>query len=64
MSEIKKQAGFNFLHRHPSLERTLNVPQHVVVDLSDWEQVIKYFQEHPEAVNELGKTSTKLMKYI
>jgi hypothetical protein len=45
------RVGYDYLHNHTGMEKKLNVPQdHVIVDRQDWEEVVRFFNEHPEAI--------------
>ena len=52
----KKHVGYNYLHRHPYMEQTLNVDvDHVIIDKNEWIEVVEYFRKYPSEVKELGK---------
>ena len=52
----KKNVGFNYLHRHPQTETSLNADaEHVIIDRKEWEEVIDYFHQYPKEVEKLGK---------
>ena len=56
MSKLKR-VGYDYLHNHQGMEKQLNVPSdHVIVDRKDWEEVVRFFNEHTEAIAWLGKT--------
>ncbi len=56
MIKSNLKTGFNYLHRHPQMEQSLNVDaKHVIVDRKDWEEVVNYFHQYPEKVKGLGK---------
>jgi len=56
MGKLKKQVGFNYLHRHSTTEQQLGVDsEHVIVDRKDWEEVVNYFHDNPEEVEKLEK---------
>lgn len=57
MQKMKtKIVGMNFLNNHPKTERLLNVPEdHVIVDRSEWIEIIEFFEKHPELMSEIGK---------
>ena len=49
----RKIVGINFLHNHPGTEAVLKDREnHVVVDKSDWKEIIEFFEKNP-AVQEL-----------
>lgn len=54
MANSNKIVGKDFLHPHFLKEKSLNLePGHIIVDKEDWEKVVSYFKNHPEAVKEL-----------
>jgi phage pi2 protein 07 len=51
-----KLIGVNYLHSHPHLEKTLNVPDdHIIVDKKEWETVIEYLQSNMEFTSWINK---------
>jgi hypothetical protein len=50
MSKVIR-VGYDYLHNHTGMEKQLKVPQdHVIVDRQDWEEVVRFFNEHPESI--------------
>ena len=53
--------GVNFLHRHLYKEDVLKLePNHVIVDKQDWEDVLRFFKDHPENIPLLDYTHIKI----
>ena len=49
---MKKQIGFNYLHRHPQMEGDNDIDsKHIIVDRKDWEEVVNYFHKYPEQID-------------
>jgi hypothetical protein len=49
--------GQNYLHMHPHLEEKLGIEEdHVIVDKKDWLEIVKFFNDHPQFIAELGKS--------
>ena len=46
-----KIVGVNYLERHTKTEDVLGLNKdHVIVDREDWQEVVRYFMDNPEAV--------------
>ena len=51
---MKKQIGFNYLHRHPQMEGDNDIDsKHIIVDRKDWEEVVNYFHKYPEQIDKI-----------
>jgi len=58
----KKTIGFNYLHRHPEMERKLKIDDgHVILDKRDWQDVVDVFKRNPDLVDLIGKPLTTPM---
>lgn len=52
----KKIIGQNFLERHIDLAREVKLStDHVIVDRSDWEDIVEFFHKNPVLVSQVGK---------
>ena len=53
---MKRIVGQNYLHPHPHMEEKLEIGEHVIVDKKDWQDIVRFFNSHPELVSEIGKS--------
>ena len=56
--------GLTFLEEHRGIQVKNNIPSdHIVVDKSDWEKVISFFNNHPNEFDKMIGNSTVVGKY-
>lgn len=53
---MKKIVGVNFLEEHREYGKLLGIDiNHIIVDKHDWEDIITFFMNYRNLVDELGK---------
>jgi len=61
----KKIIGYNFLHTHPVTEKNIGLDgNHVIVDKSELNDVINFFNDYPELVNKIGVRLSKIIDSV